>query len=117
MSPFHSIVFERRHRRSMIGILPQSLNLDSITDPLLFHEVMLSVEAAPLVSSTMAPFDSFTQYFRGGSDFMAYTRGSFEDWDRYAKVSGDPGWSWNAMQKYFRRVRPDNFLLSSSRII
>lgn len=38
-------------------------------------------------------------------DFMAYTRGSFEDWDRYARISGDPGWSWNAMQKYFRKVR------------
>ncbi|KAJ3576548.1 hypothetical protein NP233_g361 [Leucocoprinus birnbaumii] len=42
----------------------------------------------------------------GGSssvNFMAYTRGTFEDWDRYAKVTGDFGWSWNAMQKYFRR--------------
>ncbi|KXN91125.1 Choline dehydrogenase, mitochondrial [Leucoagaricus sp. SymC.cos] len=42
----------------------------------------------------------------GGSssvNFMAYTRGTFEDWDRYARVTKDSGWSWNNMQKYFRR--------------
>jgi hypothetical protein len=37
-------------------------------------------------------------------DFMAYMRGTSEDWDRYARVSGDPGWSWDRMQKYFLRV-------------
>jgi choline dehydrogenase-like flavoprotein len=36
---------------------------------------------------------------------MAYTRGTFEDWDRYARVTGDSGWSWDNIQKYFRRVR------------
>ncbi|KDR80983.1 hypothetical protein GALMADRAFT_1117948 [Galerina marginata CBS 339.88] len=42
----------------------------------------------------------------GGSssvNFMAYTRGSSEDYDRYARLSGDPGWSWNALQPYFRK--------------
>ncbi|KAK7052423.1 pyranose dehydrogenase 1, partial [Favolaschia claudopus] len=32
---------------------------------------------------------------------MWYTRGSRDDFDRYAKVTGDPGWRWDAMQKYF----------------
>ncbi|KAF7378218.1 Choline dehydrogenase, mitochondrial [Mycena sanguinolenta] len=39
----------------------------------------------------------------GGStstNTMAYTRGSFEEWDRYAKLSGDPGWSWLEMLPY-----------------
>ncbi|KAJ7183588.1 aryl-alcohol oxidase [Mycena filopes] len=39
----------------------------------------------------------------GGStsvNYMAYTRGSSEEWDRYAKLSGDPGWSWAGVQKY-----------------
>ncbi|KAF7378173.1 Choline dehydrogenase, mitochondrial [Mycena sanguinolenta] len=39
----------------------------------------------------------------GGStsaNTMAYTRGSFEDWDRYAKLSGDSGWSWLEMLPY-----------------
>ncbi|KAJ7606755.1 aryl-alcohol oxidase precursor [Mycena polygramma] len=41
----------------------------------------------------------------GGStsvNYMAYTRGSSEEWDRYAILSGDPGWSWSNIQKYIR---------------
>jgi len=34
---------------------------------------------------------------------MWYTRGSRDDFDRYADVTGDPGWSWTAIQKYFRK--------------
>ncbi|KAF7378228.1 GMC oxidoreductase [Mycena sanguinolenta] len=39
----------------------------------------------------------------GGStstNTFAYTRGSFEEWNRYAKLSGDPGWSWLEMLPY-----------------
>ncbi|KAJ7242977.1 aryl-alcohol oxidase [Mycena rebaudengoi] len=32
---------------------------------------------------------------------MFYTRGSSDDFDRYANVTGDPGWRWEAMQPYF----------------
>ncbi|KAJ6524226.1 aryl-alcohol oxidase precursor [Mycena vulgaris] len=42
----------------------------------------------------------------GGStsvNYMAYTRGSSEEWDRYARLSGDPGWSWNSIQQYLRK--------------
>ncbi|KAF8168607.1 aryl-alcohol oxidase precursor [Mycena galopus ATCC 62051] len=41
----------------------------------------------------------------GGStsvNFMAYTRGSSEEWDRYARLSGDSGWSWDHVQKYIK---------------
>ncbi|KAJ7698218.1 aryl-alcohol oxidase [Mycena olivaceomarginata] len=34
---------------------------------------------------------------------MQYVRGSKEDYDRYARVSGDPGWGWDALQPYIRR--------------
>ena len=34
---------------------------------------------------------------------MIYTRGSSEDFDRYAKVSGDSGWSWNSVLPYFKK--------------
>ncbi|KAJ7139062.1 pyranose dehydrogenase [Mycena epipterygia] len=34
---------------------------------------------------------------------MWYTRGSQDDFDRFAKVTGDPGWGWDAMQQYFRK--------------
>ncbi|KAJ8094270.1 hypothetical protein PM082_006809 [Marasmius tenuissimus] len=37
------------------------------------------------------------------ADWMAYTRGSSDDWDRYAAVTGDQGWSWNSMQPYIRK--------------
>ncbi|KAJ7720296.1 pyranose dehydrogenase [Mycena maculata] len=34
---------------------------------------------------------------------MWYTRGSQDDFDRFANVTGDPGWSWSAIQPYFRK--------------
>ncbi|KIJ42090.1 GMC oxidoreductase [Sphaerobolus stellatus SS14] len=42
----------------------------------------------------------------GGSssvNFMVYSRGSAEDYDRYANFTGDPGFSWDNMQPYFRK--------------
>ncbi|KAJ7510655.1 aryl-alcohol oxidase [Mycena galericulata] len=41
----------------------------------------------------------------GGStsvNYMAYTRGSSEEWDRYARLSGDSGWSLDSVQQYIR---------------
>jgi choline dehydrogenase-like flavoprotein len=56
-------------------------------------------------------------------DGMQYVRGSKADYDRYARVSGDPGWAsvafspkcvfsqlillvrWDAIQTYIRKVR------------
>lgn len=34
---------------------------------------------------------------------MVYTRGSSDDYDRYAKISGDAGWSWKSLQRYFKK--------------
>ncbi|KAJ6495446.1 aryl-alcohol oxidase precursor [Mycena sanguinolenta] len=34
---------------------------------------------------------------------LGYLRGSQEDFNRYASVSGDPGWGWDALQPYFRK--------------
>ncbi|KAJ7918986.1 aryl-alcohol oxidase [Mycena leptocephala] len=42
----------------------------------------------------------------GGSssvNYMAYTRGSKEDFDRWAKVTGDNGWSWDKLVPYMRK--------------
>ncbi|KAK0437902.1 aryl alcohol oxidase, partial [Desarmillaria tabescens] len=42
----------------------------------------------------------------GGSsavNYMAYTRGSSEDYDRYARVTGDEGWGWDELQPYIRK--------------
>lgn len=46
----------------------------------------------------------------GGSslvNYLIYTRGSRDDFDRYAEVSDDPGWSWDSMQHYF--YKNENF--------
>lgn len=37
------------------------------------------------------------------SDFMMYTRGSRDEYNDFAKVTGDSGWSWKNLQKYFKR--------------
>ncbi|KAG6910322.1 hypothetical protein DXG01_011390 [Tephrocybe rancida] len=34
---------------------------------------------------------------------MYYTRGSSSDFDRYAQLSGDAGWSWKNLQPYFKK--------------
>ncbi|KAF7376494.1 Pyranose dehydrogenase [Mycena sanguinolenta] len=43
----------------------------------------------------------------GGSssvNSMVYTRGSKDDYDRYARVSGDDGWSWDRLVPYMRKT-------------
>ncbi|KAI0672565.1 aryl-alcohol-oxidase from pleurotus Eryingii [Trametes maxima] len=43
----------------------------------------------------------------GGStsiNFMVYSRGSKDDFNKYAELSGDPGWSWAALDPYFRKL-------------
>ncbi|KAJ7121675.1 aryl-alcohol-oxidase from pleurotus Eryingii [Mycena epipterygia] len=42
----------------------------------------------------------------GGSsstNYMAYYRGSEEDFNRFAAVTGDQGWSWNSLIPYMRK--------------
>jgi choline dehydrogenase-like flavoprotein len=42
----------------------------------------------------------------GGSsstNFMVYTRGSSDDYDGFAKATGDQGWNWNSMLTYFKK--------------
>ena len=38
------------------------------------------------------------------SDYVVYNKGSSDDFDRWANVTGDPGWSWNALQPYMKKV-------------
>ncbi|KAF9460388.1 pyranose dehydrogenase [Collybia nuda] len=45
-------------------------------------------------------------YVLGGSssvNYMAYTRGSSEDYDRFARVTGESGWSWSNVMQYLKR--------------
>ncbi|KAJ7049485.1 alcohol oxidase [Mycena amicta] len=43
-------------------------------------------------------------YMLGGCsahNIMLYTRASADDWDRYAALTGDDGWSWDSVFPYF----------------
>ncbi|KAK0226678.1 alcohol oxidase [Armillaria fumosa] len=58
-------------------------------------------------------------YYRGfglggcsAINVMTYTRGSSEDYDRYARVTGDDGWGWDKMQPYFRKAN-ERFVASA----
>ncbi|EKM83234.1 hypothetical protein AGABI1DRAFT_69483 [Agaricus bisporus var. burnettii JB137-S8] len=45
-------------------------------------------------------------YILGGTssiNLMAYTRGSIDDYNRWARVTGDPGWSWDKIFPYFKK--------------
>ena len=37
------------------------------------------------------------------SDWQYYTRGSAEDYNRYAQITGDLGWSWANILPYFKK--------------
>lgn len=39
---------------------------------------------------------------------MLYTRTSSDDFDRYARVTNDSGWSWESLQPYIFKVRMQN---------
>ena len=60
------------------------------------------VAAAPSVSVVppLVPWVFDEQHLQ---DFLMYTRGSSEDFDRYARITGDPGWSWDNMLSYFKK--------------
>lgn len=38
-------------------------------------------------------------------DGMFYTRGSSDDFNRFADTTGDDGWSWDSIQQYLALVR------------
>ncbi|KAE9400392.1 alcohol oxidase [Gymnopus androsaceus JB14] len=45
-------------------------------------------------------------FILGGSSShngMIYNRGPKDDWDRYARLTGDDGWSWNSIQPFIAK--------------
>lgn len=39
-------------------------------------------------------------------DFLAYTRSADEEFDQWAQMVGDPGWTWESLAPYYFKVRP-----------
>jgi len=66
-----------------------------------FLEEVLQLVSAPLPLGT----SDITNTLLGLADGMFYTRGSSEDLDRFAAVSGEEGWTWDNMRPYFDKVR------------
>ncbi|KAF5351054.1 hypothetical protein D9756_008218 [Leucocoprinus leucothites] len=57
----------------------------------------------PIKGLNNRPVDYPRGHLLGGSSAingMVYTRGAASDYDRWAKVTGDPGWSWHKLQPY-----------------
>jgi len=60
-------------------------------------------------SSSASEYTEIRRWILGFSheiytDYMVHQYGSDEDWDRYAKVTGDPGWAWKNVRKYVKKV-------------
>lgn len=59
-------------------------------------------------SSTSKEYGWLTAIIRphthASADYLIWTRGSQEDYDKYAEISGDKGWSWGSLQPYFKKI-------------
>ncbi|GLB41417.1 hypothetical protein LshimejAT787_1000170 [Lyophyllum shimeji] len=83
---------------SEVPFLAPSLTLPSP------YEWNYTTTAQPGLAGRSIPYPR--GHILGGSsstNWLVYTRGSSEDFDRYAKVTEDQGWSWNSILPYFKR--------------
>ena len=51
----------------------------------------------------LPPYDRFHGADRI-PDYMFYTRGPASDYDRWANITGDAGWSWKSIKQYYLKV-------------
>ena len=70
-------------------------------------EVFWEVQAA--LVSTME-YNACRNLLNISADYMVHQYGSDEDWDRYANLTGDPGWAWNNVKNYVKKVLDFNVL-------
>lgn len=52
----------------------------------------------------LSEYVRLSRFSQAISPFSVFTRGSSEDYDRFASVSGDSGWSWSNMLPYFKKL-------------
>jgi len=57
---------------------------------------------APLVSTV--EYNACVHLLSISADYLIHQYGPDEDWDRYAKLTGDPGWAWNNVKNYVKKV-------------
>lgn len=57
------------------------------------------------ISACLLSSQKTKQYHRDlSADCLVYTRGTFQDIDTWAQISGDESWGWDAMLPYFMKV-------------
>ncbi|KAF7351662.1 Choline dehydrogenase, mitochondrial [Mycena sanguinolenta] len=86
---------------SIVPMLTQGLGPGSPWDWNFTTTPMEGLGGRSIPLPAWTPFGRF--HLNQGTDTMAFTRGSFEEWDNYAKLSGDEGWSFDNMHEYFFR--------------
>ncbi len=92
------------HRTGTLQLQPNRALMDV---PLALNVDMSSV-APPQSVSTLQQLASYPHLLTILLDFMAYCRGSKDDWNRWAQVTGDQGWSWNSIINYAKKS--ENFV-------
>ena len=71
--------------------------------PLVTHVERSLVDPRPSVRSLSSASLAFLTSWL--SDYMIYTRGAKDDWNRYAELTGDDGWKWDSVLEYAKKVR------------
>lgn len=74
------------------------INNNSIAYPRGFMLGSTSISKACTLNSNGSATNDFVL------DFLAYIRGSVDEYDRFAAITGDEGWSWHHLQRYFPKV-------------
>lgn len=74
----------------------------------MFSAVLVQLVSQPLTSSVSSIQLTF-------ADLYVWNRGSNDMWYNWATITGDDGWSWASINKYFRKVR--NYRSSGSSVI
>ncbi|PBK65509.1 alcohol oxidase [Armillaria solidipes] len=89
--------------RSTADILTSQIPFFCITRPSMLGWNFTTIPQPGLNNRNIDYYRGFGLGGCSAINVMTYTRGSSEDYDRYAKVSGDDGWGWDGMQPYFRK--------------
>ncbi|KAJ7449301.1 aryl-alcohol-oxidase from pleurotus Eryingii [Mycena latifolia] len=72
------------------------------------RRLLVSYKPTTMLIRALSPYPGRMQRTQSALnlvDGMAYTRGSADDYNRYAKVTGDPGWSWDRLLPYFFKAK------------
>ncbi|KAF9061419.1 aryl-alcohol-oxidase from pleurotus Eryingii [Rhodocollybia butyracea] len=86
------------------GVLDSAIpGLMSFLTPSPWDWNFTSTPQSALNNRTLAVARGFILGGSTGINQMVYTRGTSEDWDSWAAITDDEGWSWNNVQKYIRR--------------